>query len=189
MCIQITPADMEFIRHCSCAEGMAFVRARWPLLRLGDKVFLATTLAQNQCRDITPYLLELLDSTRADYRERAVRGLKDLNRKDCRHLFIEFYHNDPDEEVRKEALIDLSAVFRTERDIEILQLALDAFDSPESSVGMRCYAAGALMHQLGTQELMGEPDWFDEEEEALHHPSVVWSVAEARRTLAEHESD
>jgi hypothetical protein len=112
--------------------------------------------------------------------------LSQLGRREFRDEFVRAYLHDLDMTVRKRALVDLSELFRGERDREILGMALSAFDDVNSEVGLRLAAGAVMMYQLGVDhDDRGCPAWWDEQEEDLDHPSIQEAVRQTRRLLGE----
>lgn len=182
---QKTDCEITFMEKMSCAEILANLEREWDTLRIERRAYLMSRLVDAGCREVIPYLLRHLKSNEGFYRWRALFGLADLKCREYRQLFIDFHLNDPDDDVRRNALICLCDVFRGERDVAILQLALAAFDNPASSVAMRLTAGAVMMYQLDISDETGGPGWWNQEEEDLQHPALMRAVAETRQLLAE----
>jgi hypothetical protein len=104
--------------------------------------------------------------------------------REYREPFVRLHLNDPEEDVRRLALMELCGLFRGERDTEILQLSLAAFDNPASSAEMRLTAGASMMYQLDIPEdEYGGPAWWDGDEQELANPSIVRAVEETRHLL------
>lgn len=177
---------IQALQNMSCLELSGHLGAHWELLSSNDRTYITSMMAHRGCQEAAPYLLRQLESKCPFSRRRALVGLKELGYRESRPWFIELYLNDPDDDVRRTALINLSVLFRDERDIKILRLALAAWDNPTSSVGMRLNAGAAMMYQLDIpHDEHGAPAWWDEENEyELEHPSMLRAATETRQMLA-----
>ncbi len=155
----------------------------------GQRAYLVSLVVDKDCRGGVLYLLHQLGSSNPSSRWRALYGLAHFKCREYRQTFIDFHLNDPDDDVKQASLISLCDVFRGERDVEILRLALAAWDDPASSVTMRLTAGAVMMYQLNiSHDERGRPGWWNEEEEDLQHPSILQAVAETRRLLAQETS-
>jgi hypothetical protein len=174
----------------SCEELMKDILSEWDGLQEWERTQRAVRLADRGCRDIIPYLIKLLESNDTYSRCQALYSLSDLPSREHRAVFIDRHLNDPSEEVRKVALMELSKMYPGKEDIEILKLALDAFDDPASSKGMRLYAGAVMMYQLEIpRDELGGPGWWNEEEEDLNHPYIQSAVEQARNILKKNKNE
>jgi len=170
----------------SCIELLAYLDRHWNMLDEGDRAYPTFLLVNKGCHEGAPYLLRQLESVDPFYRGQALYGLAELGCREYRQVFIDFHLNDPDEDVRRKALSHLTTLFRNERDMEILRLALAAWDNPANSVALRLAAGAAMMYQLDIpHDERGAPEWWDEKEEDLQHPIILRAVEEARKILAQ----
>lgn len=181
--------EQDAFEAMSCSELSAYLDRHWETLRNGRRAYLTSLMVHKECREGIPYLLHQVQSQDPFSRCQALYGLEELKCREYRQLFIDLHLNDPDDKVRERALVGLCILFRGERDKEILRLALDAFDNPVSDIAMRLAAGAAMVYQLGVPKELGELPWWDEEEEDLQHPALVWAVAETRRLLASETSE
>jgi hypothetical protein len=174
----------------SYAEMLVGLEREWDILGEGEQAYLISRLAHAGYREVVPYLLRHLKSNISSHRWRALSGLAELKCQEYRQNFVDFHLNDPDKNVRQKALFHLSNMFRGEKDVEILRLALAAWDNPASSASMRLTAGAVMMYQLGVpHDERGAPAWWNEEEEDLQHPSILQAVQEARQLLTQAEQD
>jgi hypothetical protein len=137
------------------------------------------------CEEVKPYLLGYLAAEEPFSREMALRGLRKLGAKSERTKFIEAVRGDPDQDVRLTALVNLGELFRGEADNEVLELALDFYQDPNSDIGIRLVSGAVMMYQLGiTHDEQGAPAWWDEDEpEWLEHPSIIEAVNQTKAIL------
>jgi len=178
--------EQETFKSMSCTELLAYLDHNWDTLPDGRRAYLTFLMAGKGCREAVPYLLRQVESDDPFHRWRALSGLADLGCQEHHQVFVDFHLNDPSEDVRRKALVNLCHVFRGECDTEILQLALAAWDDPASSVGMRLAAGAVMMYQLNVpHDERGGPGWWNEEREDLQHPSILQAVEETRRLLAQ----
>jgi hypothetical protein len=179
--------EQEMLKNMSCSELSTYLDEHWESLSGGRRAYVSFLMVDKGCQEVVPYLLRQLESECPDYRWRALSGLEELGRREYRPHFVKLHLSDPDDGVRQTALIKLSTLFRNERDIEILRMALAAWDDPTSSVGMRLCAGAAMMYQLAVpHDERGAPAWWDEENEhELEHPSILRAVEQTRQLLAE----
>ena len=178
--------EIEILKNMSCSELSAQLDEHWERLSSEDRAYISFLMVRRGCQEAVPYLLRQLGSECSHHRSRALSGLEALGRRDCRSRFVNMHLTDESVQVRQTALIMLSTLFRNERDIGILRLALATWDDPASSVGMRLYAGAAMMYQLAVpHDERGAPAWWDEGNEyELEHPSIQRAVAETRQLLA-----
>ncbi|CAG0928108.1 hypothetical protein TFLX_00747 [Thermoflexales bacterium] len=176
--------EEEIFKTMSCSELLSYLNQHWETLLDGPQIYLAGLAIDKGCQEVAPYLLRCLKNTDPYNRWRALSGLGELGCREYRSLFIDLHLNDSDDVVRQKALLHLSELFRSERDREILQLALSAWDNPNSSIAMRLTAGAVMMYQLDIpHDEQGAPAWWDEEEEDLQHPFILRAVEETRETL------
>lgn len=172
-------------KSMSCIELSNYLAHNWESLWEGRRAYLSTLMVERQCAEAVVYLVRLLDSHDPVYRQRALYGLSQLGRREQRGRFIEMHLHDPDPDVRRSALADLGQMFHNERDLEILRLALAAFESPVGDVGMKLTAGATMMYQLGiSHDEQGRPAWWDEDNvDDLQHPAIQQAVAQTRMVL------
>lgn len=171
-------------RDQSCTEMLQYLESNWDDLWDGRRAYLMWQMTSVGCREVIPYLLRHLENPDPGYRRTALNGLGELKCRECRARLIGLYLNDVDEEVRKQALLALNDAFRGERDKEILQFALAAYDNPKSSVAMRLAGGAVMMYQLDIpHDELGNPAWWNEDEEELSHPSIQRAVKDTRQLL------
>jgi hypothetical protein len=177
--------ELAVFKGMSCVELQVYLERHWPILDDGDRTYLTSLAAHKGCREGAPYLLRQLKADDPSARWRALSGLEELGCREYRQYFVDLYLNDPVEDVRRNALLYLSTLFRNERDAEILRLALAAWDNPSSSLALRLTAGAAMMYQLDIpHDEWGAPAWWDEEEADLQHPSILRAIEETREILA-----
>ena len=168
----------------SCCELRDYLEQHWETLLDGTRYYVSTMMADKGCCEAIPYILRRLRWQNPQERVLAMQDLEKLKCRECRVLLIEYHVSDPDEHVRAQALVCLSSIFGEEKDVQILRLALAAFEAPAASVATRLAAAVAMAYQLRVPEELGWPGWWNEEAEDLDHPALQWAVAETRRLLA-----
>ncbi|MCP4125988.1 MAG: HEAT repeat domain-containing protein [Gammaproteobacteria bacterium] len=164
----------------TCAEMLAHLEKVWDEVWEGRRTYLISQMADKGCHEVIPYLEKHLKADNPELRWRAILDLKELKSTAHRKTIIDMFKTDPDEEVRKTAITSISAMFYGQADEEILQQALQAYDDPKSSVGLKLCAGGAMMHQLDSFD---GPGWWNEDEEDLDHPAMIYTIAETRRIL------
>ena len=167
----------------SCAEMLADLEWDWNRLWDGRQAYRMYKMVRMGCQEVKPYLLRHLENENPEFRWRALHGLADLKCRECRPIFIKMHLTDPNEDVRRIALTTLSSVFDGERDREVLQLALAAYDDPKSSVAMRLAAGAMMMYQLDISDETGGPGWWNEDPEDLLYPTLLRAVEETRKLL------
>ncbi|MSP13296.1 MAG: HEAT repeat domain-containing protein [Chloroflexi bacterium] len=135
--------------------------------------------------DALLYLMQRLGSDDPKVRQRTIVNLISTGWQRSRDAFIEVCSNDPDELVRAEALHGLGIIYSGERDIEVLQLALDKYDNPGSGILTRQVAGQVMIMINGLRKKAKGQFWRMTAEAQLQHPILLQAVAETRRILAE----
>jgi hypothetical protein len=126
----------------------------------------------------------MLDADDPSHRQDAIYALGDLGSRESRDPVLSKFLHDSNRDVRQTALIELCELFRGERDQEILHLALEAYDNPESPTSLRLAAGAVMMYQLEIpHDEKGGPGWWNGEEQDLKHPSIMRAVQETRDLL------
>lgn len=177
----------EFLLRKTCEELHSYLKENWGNLTDTDQLFaLRVMIEEKNCSpQFTAPLLRLLSRAKDPYyRGQALLHLSKIENERSRDVLIQAVKEDPDEIVREMALIYLTDVFRNQKDLEIIALALQMYDNSNSSVSLRLAAGAAMMYQLGIpHDENGQPPWWDDNEEDLAHPAIQKAVAQARQLV------